>query len=68
MSAIARRRLVAKRLGLFVLLLVAASACIFDKGDYQGGGRDHTVKTPNTDSTSAAPPPSPPPAGDAGSG
>jgi hypothetical protein len=34
----ARRRL-AVRLGSLALLAACVTACIFDKGDYQGGGR-----------------------------
>jgi hypothetical protein len=50
----ARRRL-ALRLGLLALLAACVTACIFDKGDYQGGGRLDKGATAKT-AADAAPP------------
>ncbi len=53
----ARRRIVV-RVGLASLLLATATACIFDKSDYQGGGRiDHggEAKTAEPPASSSQP-------------
>ncbi len=38
-ARVASRRRVGLRVGFALLLLCTASACIFEKSDYQGGGR-----------------------------
>jgi len=54
------------RAGLVILLMSGALvACIFDKGDYEGGGRQPTV-TATVSSATDTPPPPPGPPGDAG--
>ena len=53
------RRRISVRIGLAGLLLgtlATASACIFDKSDYQGGGRIDKGATANTASQSATAP------------
>jgi hypothetical protein len=52
-TAQARRR-VTVRLGLVALLAACATACIFEKGDYQGGGRLDKGATANTASGAAS--------------
>ncbi len=51
MRSVEVRRRTIKRLGLLTLVALAATACIFDKGDYQGGGRDLTVQTATATAT-----------------
>jgi hypothetical protein len=45
---IQRRRRLSMLCGGVVLLGVTVTACIFDKSDYQGGGRDDKGATANT--------------------
>lgn len=69
------RRRVAVGVGFAALVVISATACIFDKSAYQGGGRQDkgataqtasgSASTTPTDSAEAAPPP---PLGDAASG
>ena len=73
MSSVAVRRRIAKRFGLAGLallsLVLGATACIFEKSDYQGGGRldkgaaaktadsaSSTATTAPTDTSDATPP------------
>jgi hypothetical protein len=49
-----RRRIV--RIGLAAMFILSATACIFDKGDYQGGGRLDKGATAATASSSAPAP------------
>ena len=56
-----RRRIVAIG-GLLLMTVLTATACIFDKSEYQGGGRADKGATANTapsDSTPPAPAPTP---------
>lgn len=49
----ARRRLVVT-LGLSMVALLTATACIFDRSDYQGGGRDDKGATAKTEGSATA--------------
>ena len=50
----ARRRIVVL-VGFAGLIVATATACIFDKGDYQGGGRiDHGSEAKTAEPTSTA--------------
>lgn len=54
-----RRRIVARG-GLVLMMVLTATACIFDKSEYQGGGRSDkgaTAVTPPMDTTPPAPTP-----------
>jgi hypothetical protein len=58
-TAVQARRRIALRLGLLTLVAACVTACIFEKGDYQGGGRLDKGATANTASgaaSDAAPP------------
>ena len=61
MSSVAVRRRIAKRFGLAGLallsLVLGATACIFEKSDYQGGGRLDKGATANTAEVDASLPP-----------
>ena len=51
------RRRIAVRVGLLVIAMTSATACIFDQGTYQGGGRkDHGGATAVTATTPPPPP------------
>ncbi len=50
------RRRVAMRLGLLVIAMTSATACIFDRSTYQGGGRvDHGATAATQSATDTAP-------------
>ena len=50
------RRRVAMRIGLLVIAMTSATACIFDRSTYQGGGRvDHGATAATQSATDTAP-------------
>jgi len=55
MNLVRARRRIVMRVGFVALVVLTATACIFDKGgDYQGGGRNDkgaTAKTADPDPT-----------------
>jgi hypothetical protein len=53
-TTVQARRRVTLRLGLLALLAACVTACIFEKGDYQGGGRLDKGATANTASGAAS--------------
>jgi hypothetical protein len=53
---IGRRRRIAMRVGLLVLAVMPATACIFDRSTYQGGGRADKGATAATQSVSSSAP------------
>ena len=61
------RRRVAVRVGLLVIAMTSATACIFDRSTYQGGGRtDHGATAATQTATETAPTATTPPPEDAG--
>lgn len=63
------RRRIAMRLGLLVIAITSATACIFDRSTYQGGGRtDHgaTAATQSASNTAPMPTDTTTPSEDAG--
>ena len=53
---IGRRRRAVMRVGLLLLAVLSATACIFDRGTYQGGGRSDKGATAATQSVSNSAP------------
>ncbi len=50
------RRRIAMRIGLLVIAVTSATACIFDRSTYQGGGRtDHGATAVTQTATETAP-------------
>jgi hypothetical protein len=55
-NRIRARRRTAMRVGLLVIAMTSATACIFDRGTYQGGGRvDHGATAATQSATNTAP-------------
>lgn len=52
-ARIQRRRRAVLRVGLLGLLLASSAACIFDRGDYHGGGRKDQGATQNVGTATA---------------
>jgi hypothetical protein len=62
----ARRRL-AMRVGLLIIAMTSATACIFDRSTYQGGGRtDHGATAATQSATDTVPTATTPPPDDGG--
>lgn len=56
------RRRIAVRVGLLVIAVTSATACIFDRSTYQGGGRvDHGATAATQSATETAPTATTPP-------
>jgi hypothetical protein len=52
------RRRIAMRVGLLVIAMTSATACIFDRSTYQGGGRtDHGATAATQSATDTVPMP-----------
>lgn len=57
------RRRVAIRIGLLIIAMTSATACIFDRSTYQGGGRtDHGATAATMSATDTIPTATTPPA------
>ena len=55
-NRIRARRRVAMRVGLLVIAMTSATACIFDRSTYQGGGRtDHGATAATQSATDTVP-------------
>ena len=53
---IRRRRRIAMRAGLLVIAMTSATACVFDRSTYQGGGRtDHGATAATQSATDTVP-------------
>ena len=55
-NRIRARRRIAMRIGLLVIAMTSATACIFDRSTYQGGGRtDHGATAATQSATETVP-------------